>query len=301
MDEKAIKLSHIIVYVNENLPKRDFLAFCTNVRSDVPLIGFTYLCYDNQFPEKIPERLCNLIDSLRENVKELFVITDSVLAMDFAKAAGIACAALRTEGCEAPERFPVLYCIEDIEYMPFGRIERMWQREHGIPWTIARTKRLIIREQTMDDLDSLYDIYDDAEAGRFVEPLYEDREKERQYLQDYIDNQYRFYEFGLWAVVLTDTGELIGRAGIGIREGYEIPETGYIIGKRFRCMGYAKEAMEAVIDYGLQELGLTRYMAFTSAQNVPSVRLLKSLGFVMSGHADIMGRIHDMYILTKQQ
>ena len=300
MDDKAIKLSHIVVYVNENLPKGDFSAFCTNVRSEDPRIGFTYLCYDNQFTEKVTERLCNLIDSLPEKHEELFVITDAVPAMTFAKAAGIACAALSTKAA-SPESFPVLYCIEDIEYMPLGRIERMWQRERGIPWTIARTERLIIREQTMDDLDSLYDIYDDKDAKRFVEPLYEDREKEEQYLRDYIDNQYRFYEFGLWAVVLADTGELIGRAGIGIREGYDIPELGYIIGKRFRRMGYAKEAIEAVTDYGMQELGLTKYIAFTSAQNEPSVRLLKSFGSVLSGHADIMGRICDMYILTKQQ
>ena len=150
-------------------------------------------------------------------------------------------------------------------------------------------------------MDSLYNIYDDEEILRFVEPLYEDREKEEQYMRDYIDNQYRFYEYGLWALTLKDTGELIGRAGIGSREGYDIPELGYVIGKRFREKGYAAEALRAIIEYGCEELGLDRFMAFTSANNIPSVKLLKRLGFSYAGYDEIMGRLHDMYLLTKTQ
>ena len=101
--------------------------------------------------------------------------------------------------------------------------------------------------------------------------------------------------------MLRETGKLIGRAGFSLREGYDIPEIGYIIGKRYRRAGYAKEALNAMIGYGRNELGIDEYMAFSSDRNKASVELLKSLGFCRKGQAEIMGRMHGMYILTKQQ
>jgi RimJ/RimL family protein N-acetyltransferase len=194
-----------------------------------------------------------------------------------------------------------LYCIEDIEFMDYDRINRMWMRHHGIPWTITVTGRLIIREQTEDDLAGLYGIYDDDEIRKFVEPLYEDREKEREYMRDYIANQYRFHEYGLWALTLKDGGELIGRAGFSVREGYDIPELGYVIGRDHRRRGYAAEALGAIMDYGREELGLCEYVAFCDSANTASARLLESLGFSRSGSDQIMGRIHDRYLLTLKQ
>ena len=145
------------------------------------------------------------------------------------------------------------------------------------------------------------EIYDDDEIRRFVEPLYKDRRAERQYIRDYIANQYRFHEYGLWAVTLKESGELIGRAGFSVREGYDIPELGYVIGRKYRNSGYAKEALRAIVTYGKEELGLYDYMAFTDSRNEASVRLLKSLGFVPEGCDNIMGRLHDRYFLTLEQ
>ena len=301
MSEETIKLSHIILYVDKTIPERDVMAFCTNIRSEEPQMGFTYLCYDNRFTPDGVEALVNLINSMSISKRSLFIITDSKNALMYASDQGIANAAVFAKGGENRDLSGALYCIEDIGFMDHARINRMWQRHHKIPWTIATTDRLVIREQTMEDIDSLYKLYDDDDIRRFVEPLYEDRKKEEEYLRDYIDNQYRFYEYGLWALTLKDTGELIGRAGIGSREGYDIPELGYVIGKRFRRKGYATEALRAIIVYGCEELGFDRYMAFTSQRNIPSVKLLERMGFLRAGCDEIMGRLHDRYLLTKTQ
>ena len=295
------KLSHIVVNVNRNVTKQPIWAFCTNIKSEEPLIRFTYLSYDNQNPDNAIEVLCNLFNTLPENRDSLFIITDSPVVTEYTKRTGVATAALYT-GQNRDENFPdVLYCIEDIEFMTYSRIERMWRRHFGIPWIIAVTDRLVIREHTMDDIDDLYDIYADPEASRYMEDLYEDRNEEADYLRKYIDNQYRFFEYGIWAVTLKEDGRLIGRAGISQRDGYDIPEIGYIIGSGYRRCGYAKEAVSAVINYGRKELGLTGYIAFSKEKNRASAELLKSLGFTLAGTADITGGIHAMYSLTKQQ
>lgn len=289
--------SHIIVYVDKTVPKRGIRAFCTNIKCEDPGLGFTYLCYDNQ-SDTDP---VNMFNSSKESPRSLFIITDSKAALDAGLDLGIACAAYMQKSGENRDLSRALYCIEDIEYMDLKRIRRMWQRHHGIPWTIAVTDRLIIREQTEDDLDALYEIYDDDQIRRFVEPLYEEREAERRYLRDYIANQYRFHEYGLWAVTKKDDGELIGKAGFSVREGYDIPELGYVIGRKYRNAGYAKEALSAIVSYGKEELGLSEYMAFTDSRNEASVKLLKSLGFVPGGCDNIMGRLHDRYLLTLGQ
>lgn len=299
MSEKAIELSHVILYVNKNVPKSDVSSFCTKIRSEDPDIGFTYLCYDNQTPGFLSDGLLNLLTLENDNRDSLFIITDSADAMDAVSDRGMGCAALLTSDNRDCDFSRVLYCIEDIGYMPLYRIRRMWQRYHGIPWTISRTDRLVIREQVMDDLDGLYEIYDDPDAVRYVEALFEDRRKEEDYLRRYIDNQYRFYEYGQWALTLKDSGELIGRAGISVREGYDLPELGYIIGKRYRRCGYAAEALEAIMGYAEKELDIHEFMAFTDGTNIPSVRLLRKLGFSLTGQDMIMGRPHDTYILTK--
>ena len=301
MDKNDIKLSHIIINVDKTTPKDQILAFCTNNKNNDAGIRFTYLCYDNQIRNNDLDVLVNLLNSVPEREESLFIITDSAHVADHAGAIGIACAALLVNS-SGSSLFPnVLYCIENIEYMSADRIVKMWERHHGIPWTIAITKRLVIREQTLNDIDALYKIYSDKEITKYTEDLYEDPQKEADYLQKYIDNQYRFYEYGLWALTIRESGELIGRAGISLREGYDIPEIGYVIGKDYRRQGYAKEALTAIMDYAAEEFEMRKFMAFTKERNKPSTELLKSLGFVRSGNALIKGGDHAVYILTKQR
>lgn len=296
-DDKTKKLSHIVIYADKKLSENPIWAFCTNIRSENPKIKVSYTSYDNRIGDDDMTDYGKYAGPADEDCGSVFFISDSEPAVSYMSKNGIASAALLTRYNRDRSFSCVLYCIEDMEYMTFMRIERMWMRYHHIPWTITQTRRLVIREQVLDDIDILYDIYSDREATMYTEDLYEDRAQEADYLQKYIDNQYRFYEYGIWALTLKDNGTLIGRAGISRREGYDLPELGYILGRQYRGMGYAKEALEAVIKYGTDEFGFDKYMAFTREKNVPSVRLLKSLGFTCTGHADISGHDHAMYTL----
>ena len=291
-------LSHIIIYVDENLPKTPFLAFCTKAKSERDDFWFTYICYDNQFEDM--ENLARAVfhDPLTDR-KSVFLITDLPAALRYANENGIAAAALRTDLNRDNDLSSVLYCIEEIEYMSLERINRMWQRHFHIPWTIRVTDRMVIREHVMEDIEDLYDIYADRLTSVYMEDLYEDPEEEAEYLRKYIDNQYRFFEYGIWALTLKEDGKLIGRAGISMREGFDIPEIGYMIAGPYRGKGYATEAVRAVIQYGCRELGFEKYMAFTRQENLASIKVLERLGFLREGIFDIRGGEHVMYTLTK--
>ena len=300
MDQNNKNPSHIIVNVDKNTSEEDVLAFCTNIKKENAEIRFTYQCYDNQIPGNDTDLFDDLTNSIPDDPENLFIITDSKSVADRTKELGMACAAYFSGAGRSRDLSGILYCIEDIAYISYDRLKKMWERYHNIPWTIATTERMVIREQTLRDIDALYEIYSDKDITKYTEPLYDDPKKEADYLQAYIDNQYRFYEFGIWALTLRQSGKLIGRAGISIREGYDLPELGYVIGKEYQGCGYAKEALDAIMDYAAGELGMSEFMAFTKERNTPSVRLLKSLGFVKTGNALIKGGYHAMYLLTKQ-
>ena len=74
-----------------------------------------------------------------------------------------------------------------------------------MPWIIAETERLVIREFTAEDAAHM--IQEDVGPG---DEIFHRREK----LTAYIDSQYRFFEYGIWAVVEKESMTVIGKAGL---------------------------------------------------------------------------------------
>ena len=114
---------------------------------------------------------------------------------------------------------------------------------------IIETERLGLREYTPDDFDALYEIMSDPETMQHY-PAPFDAERTKSWIAWNLDN-YRKYGFGLWAVVLKETGEFIGDCGITIQniDGELFPEIGYHIHKKHWRKGYAGEAARAVRDW----------------------------------------------------
>jgi RimJ/RimL family protein N-acetyltransferase len=97
----------------------------------------------------------------------------------------------------------VSYIIQEPDLVDFDSYEKIYERGAGLPWTILKTRRCLVREFTVDDLEGIYSLYDDR-ARMFLEPPSEDRAHEREILQAYIERIYGLYGFGHWAVLTTD-------------------------------------------------------------------------------------------------
>ena len=96
---------------------------------------------------------------------------------------------------------------------------------------MIETERLSLRELTPEDFMPLYEIVSDPETMQHY-PAPFDEERTRGWISWNMEN-YRRYGFGLWAVVLKETGEFIGDCGISIQniDGEMLPEIGYHIHK----------------------------------------------------------------------
>jgi len=105
--------------------------------------------------------------------------------------------------------------------------------------------------------------------------------------------------FGLWAVELRETGEVIGAAGLGhLEDGPEV-EVGYRFIKRHWGNGYATEAARASIEFGLDELGLNEIVAVTLSTNLASRRVMEKCGLAFVGVVDVYGHSHVKYAIDR--
>ena len=174
----------------------------------------------------------------------------------------------------------VSYVTDDIAQCDYDYLDMVYRRKRGLPLDILETGRCTLREMTTDDLPILYDLYDDDEVRKYIEPLYS-YEEEKKYTEDYIKNMYGFYGFGLWLAFERKTGRLVGRAGISLREidGESCHEIGYIIHRDFRRKGYASEICHGIIKYAFDELGINELYIVTEKSNKASVMTAEKLEF----------------------
>ncbi|MBR2943163.1 MAG: GNAT family N-acetyltransferase [Clostridia bacterium] len=130
------------------------------------------------------------------------------------------------------------------------------------------TKRLILREFAEKDFPRLYEILSDGETMKYY-PAPFDEVKVRRWIA-VNQERYRTFGFGLWAVVLKETGEVIGDCGVTMQNIHGVirPEIGYHIGRPWQRQGYASEAAICCRDFMFEHTPfqtLYSYMKHTNA------------------------------------
>lgn len=188
------------------------------------------------------------------------------------------------------------YAVMGLKDVDLSYVEKIYQRFRNIPWIILETERCIIREITEDDLEELYEIYKEPSISLYTENLYEDHHKERAYIRDYTEQVYKFCGYGIWAVIHKESGQMIGRAGLACREGFDTPELGYVIAVPYQRQGYATEVCRAILDYSASELGFPQIRVLFHHENKASLRLCQKLGFQRDGEIFMDGENMLQYI-----
>lgn len=132
------------------------------------------------------------------------------------------------------------------------------------------TERLYIRELTLEDFSALYDVLADSDIMVHY-PYIFDENRVKNWIARNIE-RYKIFGFGLWAVVLKDTGEMIGDCGITMQNinGSIKPEIGYHINKRFQRQGYAKEAAQKCRDWAFENTPFNILYSYMKEKNVAS-------------------------------
>ncbi len=143
---------------------------------------------------------------------------------------------------------------------------------------VLETKRLTLREMTLNDVDNLLEVFSDPEAMQFYPQPFD-----RQMTQTWIERnvqRYAQHGFGLWALILKQTGKLIGDCGLVVQEvdGVEEIEIGYHIRRDLWGKGLATEAAQACRDFGFSQLGCDKLISLINPANIASRRVAEKNG-----------------------
>lgn len=164
------------------------------------------------------------------------------------------------------------------------------------------TQRLLLREMTPEDFGALMAVLGDAQSMRFYPHRFEE-----EHVRGWIArNRQRYDElgFGLWAVALKQTGEVIGDCGLTLQciDGVIRPEIGYHIARAHQRRGYASEAARACLDWTFGHTPFRTVFSYMKKANEPSARTAMAMGMRWQGeYADDGGETNSVYAITRAE
>ncbi len=215
--------------------------------------------------------------SIGQNRIERLYITDDLQEANRLKGIGAPVLIYLHEGNRQQDFSSFHYAVENPEEVDAVFAERVVRRHMDLPWKILETNRCIVRETVESDAEAIVTMYLDEEVAKYMPPLPASIEELRDIITAYREEIYRLYEFGIWTVIEKATGQVIGRAGLEMKE--EGPELGYMFDVSRRNQGYATEVCKAILRYAKEELGIDKVVARVKSGNKTSLSVCRKLGF----------------------
>jgi ribosomal-protein-alanine N-acetyltransferase len=147
---------------------------------------------------------------------------------------------------------------------------------------ILTTQRLILRPLTLDDADALFQISQEENIFRYFPtqaawPM----EKVERYI-NHQNSHWETFHYGHWAVTMRETGQLMGWNGLEFLPETNEIEVGYLFSKEFWGKGYATEATNETVKFGIETVGVKEIIGLTHPENIASQRVLEKSGLVFT-------------------
>ena len=149
-----------------------------------------------------------------------------------------------------------------------------------LPLKILETQRLLLRRLTLDDLDALFALYRDPEIRKYFPEGTLNYEETREELEWFLNGHPHHPQLGLWATILKETGQFIGRCGLlpWTIDGCQEVEVAYLLDKQVWGQGLATEAARAIVQHAFEQLGYSRIIVLVDRENAASIRVATKIG-----------------------
>lgn len=146
------------------------------------------------------------------------------------------------------------------------------------------TERLILRELLLSDAEGMFELDSNPNVHLFLGNKPVTVIEQSVDIIKNIQQQYKEFGIGRWAVILKETGAFIGWSGIKfitteINNNKNFYEIGYRFIEKHWGKGYATEAGKAFVDYAFNEMKVEALYAYADAGNESSRKILEKLGF----------------------
>jgi RimJ/RimL family protein N-acetyltransferase len=153
----------------------------------------------------------------------------------------------------------------------------------GEPMKISETKRLRFRRLLPGDLDDLFALYRDPEIRRYFPEGTLSYEETKDELEWFLNGHPDHPELGLWATILKDNDQFIGRCGLlpwTLEQRTEV-EVAYLLAKEYWGQGLGTEAARGIADYAVEQLHLSRLICLITPGNEASVNVARNIGMTL--------------------
>lgn len=150
---------------------------------------------------------------------------------------------------------------------------------------VLKTERFILRQMSIEDAPAVFEIFSDADVTKDMgeDPFISIEQAED--LINFMNNLFIKNKAIRWGIFKKEDSTLIGTCGYN---GWEIHrgsrgEIAYDLGKNHWRKGYMTEIIKSLISFGFETMGLYRIEAFTNLDAIPSINLLRKIGFNEDG------------------
>lgn len=167
---------------------------------------------------------------------------------------------------------------------------------------ILETERLLLRKLNYGDFDALYAVLADSDIMQHY-PYTFDEARVRRWIERNLQ-RYETEGFGLWAVVLKATGEMIGDCGITMQNihGKMLPEVGYHIRRDHQRNGYASEAAAGCIAWAFSNFDFPAIYSYMKYTNKASQRTAMKNGLrFVEEYPDPDNEFTRVYAITREE
>lgn len=147
------------------------------------------------------------------------------------------------------------------------------------------TERLILRRFTLEDAQAMYHNWaSDPDVTRYLTwPAHGSVEITQMVLCDWIAD-YEKDDFYQWAIELRELGQPIGTISVvSHNDKAQLVHIGYALGRRWWRRGIMTEALQAVMDYLFDEVGVNRIESRHDPRNPNSGKVMRKCGMQYEG------------------
>lgn len=163
------------------------------------------------------------------------------------------------------------------------------------------TERLLLRCLEPVDAEAVFQVFSDSDVTRYYDLETIHDIDEAQGLIDFFVECFDLEKAIRWGIVRKEDNVLMGTCGYVWLRRFR-GEIGYELAKPYWRKGYMTEALDAILDFGYDDLKMNRIEALVMVNNQASAGLLEKLGFtqeaVLREYDYFKGAFHDMRLYS---
>jgi ribosomal-protein-alanine N-acetyltransferase len=151
-----------------------------------------------------------------------------------------------------------------------------------LPFPEIKTERLLLRKIEESDASVILYLRSDETINQFIERPENRKTKTLEQALQFIaaiNEDFQNNKSVTWGIVYNNQPQIIGTICLwSFSENNTIAEVGYGLNPEFQNKGIMTEVLKSIIDFGFNELKLTKIEAFTHTKNENSRKLLEKCG-----------------------